>query len=44
MGTSTSRYVRKKKTTKGQDARKRRLNNQLKHTGKRMDELNVIKK
>lgn len=37
MGTSTSRYVRKKKTTKEQEKRKKKLN-------KKFDELNVIKK
>lgn len=37
MGTSTSRYVRKKKTTKEQEKRKKKLN-------RKFDELNVLKK
>lgn len=37
MGRSTSRYVRKKKTTKEQEKRKKKLN-------KKFDELNINKK
>lgn len=41
MGTSTSRYVRKKKTTKEQEKRKKRLSKKL---NRKFDELNNIKK